>query len=267
MTRFPGRAVPLAAWRNFACLLALGLLVSIGPAGAGNPSALWQIVHGKCVPDEEATHDPAPCRAVELTHGFAVLKDIRGLYQYLLIPTQRVSGIDDPAILDPHAPNYWQSAWDARNYLEQLVGRPLARDVLSLAINSAFGRTQDQLHIHIDCISPSVFAALQRYEAGLGPDWTPFPVPLAGHQYRAMWLDQPELGTLNPFQLLAKSIPDGQMRWHTLVLVGATIDGRPGFVLLDGRAAPGKGDFGAGEELQDHDCAILENKQSQSPNG
>ena len=37
--------------------------------------------------------------------------------------------------------------------MEAEAGRALPDDVLSLAINSIHGRSQDQLHIHIDCIA------------------------------------------------------------------------------------------------------------------
>ncbi len=77
----------------------LSLAALAAPAHAADPSALWKIVHGRCVPDEQAHNDPAPCTAVDLAGGDAVLKDIVGATQFLLIPTQRTSGIESPAIL------------------------------------------------------------------------------------------------------------------------------------------------------------------------
>jgi CDP-diacylglycerol pyrophosphatase len=35
-------------------------------------------------------------------------------------------------------------------------------------------------------------------------------------------------------------------------------DGRPGFILLAGRAAPATRDKGSGEDLQDHRCALAD---------
>jgi CDP-diacylglycerol pyrophosphatase len=82
-------------------LIAL-LLVPAG-ARAADPSALWKIVNGKCVPHEQAADDPSPCAAVDVAggvdKGFAVLKDMNGVAQFLLIPTARIGGIEDPAIL------------------------------------------------------------------------------------------------------------------------------------------------------------------------
>ncbi len=226
-------------------------------ARAADPSALWHIVHDRCVPDTQQNHDPAPCVAVDLAHGYAVLKDRDGDTQFLLIPTARISGIEDPAILAPDAPDYWDAAWQARRYVEQRAGHALARDVLSLAINSTSGRSQDQLHIHVDCLRADVRAALAQHQAEIGPQWSAFPVPLAGHRYRAMRLTQGDLGTTNPFRLLAADVPQPEMGAHTLVVAGTTFaPDQPGFILLDDRADPAAGDVGSGETLQDHACAL-----------
>ncbi len=50
---------------------------------------------------------------------------------------------------------------------------------------------------------------------------------------------------------------------ETLVVTSATgPDGRPGFVLLAGRAVPGTRDKGSGEDLQDHRCALASGARS-----
>jgi CDP-diacylglycerol pyrophosphatase len=239
-------------------LLTLILLAAVPPTvNAADPSALWHIVHDRCVPDEQQNQEPAPCTQVDVAQGYAVLKDRDGATQYLLIPTARVGGIEDQAILAPDAPNYWEDAWQARRYVEQRAGHALARDVLSLAINSTTGRTQDQLHIHIDCIRPDVRIALAQHLAEIGAQWSAFPTPLAGHHYRAMRLPGADLGSTNPFRLLAAGVKQAEMGQHTLVLAGATFaTGQPGFVLLDDRADLAAGDRASGEELQDHDCAL-----------
>jgi len=236
-------------WLLFAAGIAL-------TARAADPSALWHIVHDRCVPDAQMHQNPAPCAAVNLAGGFVVLKDITGNTQYLVIPTTRVSGIEDKAILAPGAPNYFADAWDARSYVDRSAGHDLPRDDITLAINSIYGRTQDQLHIHVDCIRRDVRDSLEQYQSQIGTRWGAFPVPLAGHKYRAMRIVQPEPGSINPFRLLAEDVTQAQMGTHTLVLAGATFDGKPGFILLDGEAALATGDRGSGEELQDHDCGL-----------
>src|SRR5215831_11615476 len=120
------------------------IAVSRTSVRAADPNALWNIVHGRCVPDQTAHNEPAPCVRVELAGGWAVLKDIVGATQFLLIPTARVTGIEDPQILAPGAPNYWLAAWEARRFVEQRAPAPLAHDDILLAINSEGARSQNQ---------------------------------------------------------------------------------------------------------------------------
>ncbi len=237
------------------------LLLAPVSAQAADPSALWKIVNGKCVPHEQAERDPSPCSDVDIATGvdagFAVLKDINGVAQFLLIPTARVSGIEDPTILQDSQTNYWSAAWKARYFVEERLHTSLPRDAIVLAINSSAGRSQDQLHIHIDCVRADVRGALAANLDKVGPHWAPFPVPLSGHSYRAIRVDQETLDGVNPFRVLADADPNADMGQHTLVAVGETFaDGSNGFVLLDDHADLAAGDRASGEELQDHSCAI-----------
>jgi CDP-diacylglycerol pyrophosphatase len=226
---------------------------------------LWNIVHGKCVPNQLASGDPKPCVAVELKNGvergYAVLKDIRGATQYLLIPTQRIVGIESPALLAPDAENYFAEAWNARGFVEKAVGRALPIDTLSLAVNSEFARTQNQLHIHIDCIRPDVRATLIKLRAAIGTTWASLAEPVGGYGYWAMRVMGPSLADANPFKLLVDGIPDARsdMKQRTLVVVGMRFeDDAPGFVILQDRADLLHLDFGAGARLQDHNCALVQ---------
>ncbi|HEY4172019.1 MAG TPA: CDP-diacylglycerol diphosphatase, partial [Rhodopila sp.] len=219
--------------------------------------------NGKCVPHEQAERDPAPCSSVNLSEGvdrgYAVLKDLDGVAQFLLIPTARISGIEDPKILEKSAPNYWDAAWRARYFVEDRAQTPLPRDGLALAINSPYGRTQDQLHIHIDCINPEVRRILAANLDKISAVWAPFPIKLAGQSYRAIRINHETLDGVNPFRILAEGDPStgGDISKHTLVLVGETFaDGSNGFVLLDDKANLSAGDRASGEELEDHACAI-----------
>jgi CDP-diacylglycerol pyrophosphatase len=246
--------------------LLAGLACSPAGARAADPSALWKIVNGKCVPHEQAERDPSPCSSVDLAEGvekgFAVLKDRDGAAQFLLIPTARISGIDDPAILDPHATNYWAAAWNARYFVEERLNTSLPRDAIVLAINSSVGRSQDQLHIHIDCVRPDVRKALAGNLDKVGEAWAPFPIPLAGHSYQAIRINQETLDGVDPFRVLVNGDPQtgGDISKHTLVLVGETFaDGSNGFVLLDDHANLMAADRASGEQLQDHTCAVARN--------
>jgi CDP-diacylglycerol pyrophosphatase len=238
--------------------LAAGLALAALPACADS-DALKKVVVGQCVPHEKAGKGPGPCAEVDLKGGFAVLKDKRGNTQFLLIPTKVVTGIEDRQTLAPDAPNYFADAWAARRFTEHQAGKPIPRDDIGLSINSAYGRTQNQLHIHIDCIRPEVRQALKDNDAKIGSAWAVLNIDLAGHRYRAMRLEGETLAR-NPFKVLSEGDEEAgaSMGRETLTVVGATFpDGKPGFYLLADRANIETMDRASSETLLDHDCAVL----------
>jgi CDP-diacylglycerol pyrophosphatase len=241
-------------------LLALAALLAFADtARAADPDALWKIVSQKCLPNEREYGQPAPCALVDLDKAYVVLKDINGDTQYLLMPTAKITGIEDPAVLAPGAANYFADAWDERHFTIEAAKAALPREAISLAINSVSGRTQNQLHIHIDCVKPEVRDAVRRQLAAIGDKWAPLAAPLAGHPYRAVRVLGDGLDGANPFTLVADGIPGARaaMANQTLVVIGATFaENAPGFVLFDDQADPATGDRGSGEELQDHSCAL-----------
>ncbi len=192
--------------------------------------------------------------------GYALLRDPQAKTEVLLVPTTRLIGIESPELQTPGGLNYWQAAWDARRLIEDRVGRQAVREDIGLAINSAFGRSQDQLHIHVDCVLPEVKAALEmradeirRFVGALG-------FALAGKYYRALRLDGESPGERDPFKLLAQGSPKARadMARQTLAVVGVrSRDGRPGFILLAATGNTPENPDGASEALLDHSCALL----------
>jgi CDP-diacylglycerol pyrophosphatase len=254
-------------------LIALALLlVACGARSPGAPGlppppphpngqVLWRIVHGQCVPDEQKAGRPDPCIAVTLAageaRGYAVLKDKHGAEQYLVMPTIDITGIEDARLLAPGAPNYFVDAWASKPFVDHLIGKPMPRQDMAVSVNSLYGRSQDLLHLHVDCLTPESQAALAADAPKTTAHWSRTPFILDGHPYYAMRL-MGEAPPANPFDLLAQGIPGARadMGAWTLVLAGADFGGHPGFILLANRADPLHGDFGSGEELQDHDCRI-----------
>jgi CDP-diacylglycerol pyrophosphatase len=233
-------------------------------ASAADPNALWNIIHDRCVPHQQQTSDPAPCTVVDLdpglAHGYVVLKDLVGKTQFLVMPTVRISGIESPQLLSRDAANYWQDAWEARQFVIARAGQDMARDQIGMAINSRYGRSQNQLHIHVDCVRPDVHEALVAHAAAIRSLWSPFPVALEGHSYMAMRIARADLSDVNPFMLLAQGVPgaEADMGSQTLVIVGAVLAGdEPGFYLLTDHADLLHLDRASGEDLLDHDCTIL----------
>lgn len=248
----------------FLAVAAVIVLVAVGLGLGGwrllwpGSNALWRIVSTQCVPQAEAGKTDNTCAVVNLKGGYAVLKDIRGVAQYLLIPTARISGIESAELLEAGAPNYWRDAWQARDLVDRRLGVTLPRNEIGLAINSYSGRTQNQLHIHIDCMRQDVIAALDAQHGKLGEQWTELPQPLAGQRYRARLIASDNLDNVDPFKLLYADIHPrgGTMAAQTLLLTGTTLaDGKPGFILLNDQV--GLGSTASAEALLDHDCKLV----------
>ena len=223
--------------------------------------ALWTIVHDRCVANLAAHRPPDPCVSVELdggeAQGVAILKDIVGKAQHLAIPTRRVSGIESADLLAPDAPPVWREAWKARGLVNARLGVELPRGAIAIAVNSSLARSQDQLHLHVDCLAPDIANALAAYRRFLNVDWHVLPFALAGRRYWARRLDSADLSDVAPFLLLADGVPNARatMPMESLVAVGADFaSDAPGFILLADQAELGQG--GHGEDLQDHSCVI-----------
>lgn len=210
-----------------------GILGACAPAGSDEPhSVLWPIV-GQCLAHQATDDDPAPCVFADKARGFAILKDLRGTTQFLLIATDRRWGTEDDRIRAADAPNYFSQAWSARGCVSRLAGSALPDSTIALAINSRHGRSDGQLHIHIDQVRPAIAAQLRRDQPTL---------ELLGHDYRVQHLDR-LVGT-NIFAL----VQSAQAGDPTIVVIG---DPAGGFYVLSDYAHGL--DRASGEELQvDH---------------
>jgi CDP-diacylglycerol pyrophosphatase len=246
-------------------------ILAAAPQAIGPRDALWIIVHDECIPNQLHNTDPRPCVEVDLhegiERGFAILKDIGSATQVLLIPTARISGIESPMILAPDAPNYFAEAWEARKYVDEALHRTLPRDDIGLAINSDASRSQDQLHIHVDCIRPDLHEALHERAASIGDRWAPLDLSFSRHDYWAIWVPGEHLGSNNPFRILAEGIHGAaqDMGDRTLVVVGSSrANGAPGFVILESQVNRERHDWAHGEQLLDHSCRIAAESESKN---
>lgn len=236
--------------------MALSVAPVVGVAEDGN--ALWRVVHHLCVSHMRFDGHPEPCTKVDLPRGYAVVKDLGNPTQLLLVPTARVTGIEDARLLAPGSPNYWQMSWENRYLLEWRAKRPLRRDEIGMVVNSMYARSEGQLHIHIDCVDADVGRALAAHRDEIGPAWRVLDAELSGRTYAARWIPEAALGANDPFKLLAE-LPAARsdMGRQTLVLVGATSSrGEPGFILLNDQANAEAADFAHGEDLLDHACPL-----------
>jgi CDP-diacylglycerol pyrophosphatase len=224
------------------------------PACGANPDALRQIVEEQCLVHWTERHDPAPCVRVELADpaqrdsGYALLADRKGGAHFLLIPTRRISGIESADLVLPDAPNYLSSAWRARDRLASVVGHAIPRNAVGLAVNPVHARSQNQLHIHIECLRPEVLPALARAAGDPAAGWRT--VRIGAYHLEALDLAGDNLDGQNPFKLLNERILEehGVVGEYTLVVAGTQSASGLGFVVLTSPAL-------AGELLLDSTCA------------
>ncbi|MCM2291344.1 CDP-diacylglycerol diphosphatase [Allorhizobium sp. BGMRC 0089] len=232
--------------------LACLALVTAAPLAHADPDALWKIVHNKCVVNT------APCVSVNKEQHYALLKDLRGVAQHLLIPTDKITGIEDKALLDPQTPNFFADAWTEQKAVDSKLPHPLPRDEVSLAVNAENARSQNQLHIHIDCLSVDAHKELTKVADEVKPEWAPLPVEVAGHHFIAEKVMGETLGSYKPFIELAKTLKDPatEMAKRNLVVVGANFKEGPGFIVLTDTSFLTATGMAGGEDVQDHSCAI-----------
>ncbi|PLZ04210.1 CDP-diacylglycerol diphosphatase [Burkholderia sp. WAC0059] len=253
------RIVHLLQTVRFAAL-ATGLAALLAATGgcthlaSADSDALWKIVGGQCVPEASNGEHPGPCTEVDLQHRYAVLKDINGHTQYLLIPTDRVPGIESPEILYAGSPEYWAAAWKAGHYVQERAGVPLAADQLGLEINASTRRSQNQLHIHVDCMRTDITAALAAHRNDPPDAWQWD--TLDGKRYRIMRVAS-LVDRDNPFRVVNRDLDAQQgMASQTILVTGAGQDASHDGWLIVNSSSRLKGGTGTAEGLLDHTCRL-----------
>jgi CDP-diacylglycerol pyrophosphatase len=202
-------------------------------------SALWKVVQA-CLINHRLTGAAFPCLEVNVSdgtdRGYTILRLPFGASDPMLAPTRRILGVEDPSLEALDAPNYFEDAWNARKFLQDPPDEPLPHDGVVLAVNSRESRTQDQLHIHIGCLSSSAKRTIRVFASALPTDrWVPLGRPFHGLEFWGRLLVQDNLVGVNPFRLAAEAWPNPSVGRSQLTIAVAGIelsDGREGFVLL-----------------------------------
>ncbi|MGF6529400.1 CDP-diacylglycerol pyrophosphatase [Paraburkholderia sp. GAS206C] len=254
-SRFSGRA-PLVMAKAAALVAVAVVASSCAELAAADPDALWKIVGGQCVPEARASGHPGQCTSVDLADHYAILKDISGRSQHLLIPTERVTGIESPSIVAPDAPDYWADGWSSRNTVEASLKKPLAADQFGLEINSEFRRSQQQLHIHMDCMRTDIIDALAPYRRDQPGQW--HWETIDGVRYRIMRVTSLSQDN-DPFRIVARDHPDSQsMATQTILVTGAGPSAdQDGWLVLNSGLDVDNG-TGTAEGLLDHECHLAD---------
>jgi CDP-diacylglycerol pyrophosphatase len=213
---------------------------------------LWRNISKQCVPNFVRSGEYSPCSYVDLNRKYVVYKVDGDRYQYLLMPTEPISGLEDPALaLDGSAP-YVGLAWDSRSYLVDRIGRPIDDRYISLAINPLNARTQDELHVHISCLSDEMRAKIEIKAKSVNSDSWQEILQVHTHIYAGKMIDGRNLNSTNIFNTVRHYVvkTGGNPLYSGIALVA--ID-REKFLILTsvgGAFSP----IGP-EEIQDHSCA------------
>lgn len=126
------------------------------------PDTLWTLA--ECCAKSLGSNPS--CRVYDKKDEFVIIKDNnpKKPVAYLLMPSIKVTGIEDPLVSKAPVVDFWEFAWSQSR---KFPGKPAAST--ALAINSVHGRDQNQLHIHISCIRADVKKALDGAKIGVFP--------------------------------------------------------------------------------------------------
>jgi CDP-diacylglycerol pyrophosphatase len=230
--------------------------LSSGTLGFGfnERSELWHVVHDLCVPMQKTLSLPLPCLKVDAERGFAVIRAPYDKTRIIIVPTEKMEGIESLALLQDNMPNLWSFAWSERNRVTTSARRPLDWSDIGMAINSSQSRTQDQLHIHVDCVDTRLKQVLASRAKTISTNWSVLDLRPWGDQYKIKRIDAASLNQ-NIFKLIAEEVPGARSRMalQSIGVVGfANKDEERDFaVLVNSRG-------GHAEELLDHSCSKSE---------
>jgi len=229
----------------------VGLLERL--VGAFSRDSLWKHVQERCLVPATPTH--TDCVIVDRQRGFVLYKDAIGASHYLVIPDQPVGGVEDPRVWsDGKTHSAWTFGWQARDIVAKSIGKPLPDPLVGLAINARASRSQDQLHIHLDCISDRARDFLTTNK--IGTQWTD--LSFQGKPVRAMLIPsaQPTL-TVDPFDVVRQSA-GGKEIADRGVFVGyiQPPGGVAGFVVVDEPVDKAAGGNGHASDFLDRGCKL-----------
>jgi CDP-diacylglycerol pyrophosphatase len=221
---------------------------------------LWQVVRA-CVADFKLTGTPFPCLEVDLSggeeRGNVVLRPPLS-DDTILAPTRRITGIEDPFLRSPGAPNYFDATWRARTFLKGADGQAPERDAIALVANSAVVRGQDQLHIHLGCLLPSarrtLAAAAPKIPIG---EWARIGAVVPYTMFWGLRIRGTDLSNVEPFRLVAEAF-SGKAKGSgdlTIAVAGVRGESDDEFLILASYAkAPGAWWPVGSDDLLDSTC-------------
>jgi CDP-diacylglycerol pyrophosphatase len=209
------------------------------------PNTLWSLA--QCSHD---LHSRPSCRVYDAKDEYVIIKDnaLTKPDAYLIIPTEKVGGIEDPRIFESPFVAFWEYGWSRS---QQYPGQPAAR--IGLAINSEYSRSQNQFHIHISCARPDVSEALEAKDIPMYPAHAvTLPLGPYGNTYEAVRVSGLS-GANSPFKVI-QDIPGvkGHMADQGIAVIGSQKANE--YYVVDTHR--GGSNPGHAEELLDQTCQM-----------
>ncbi len=218
---------------------------------------LWHEVQ-KCSTNQQKLHNPEPCVYVDIDNKYVVANGSKPV-DYLLLPTDKISGIEAPQISRLNSRNYWQYAWNKatdKDYIRSKAPQVKSPEQIGLAINSPQARHQDQLHIHISCVKKTVSDELDKAEKNreiTDRFQSQNYVNLESKNYSVRLLNNDSLSNSNnPFLLVKEFVGEKKMGEQSIAVVGRK---QGGFYILKAASDAQNGYKAVAEKLLDEDCS------------
>ena len=254
----PVRRVLTLRWKGVAVglMLAAALAAILAFWPALKRRGLWAVVN-LCVADHRVTGLAWPCLSVETTPGgreIVVLQAPLEPGHILVVPTQRIAGLESPELAGEPGIDYLEAAWGLRDRAAAHVGGGGSWADFGIVINGPWQRTQKQLHVHVECLFPRAASALASMRTIPTASW----VPLEGYRrtFVRRW-PQADLKGLDFRRDLYHAMPLPADRDESRINLGAAgtlgPDGQREFLLLysTGRSL---------EYLLDRHCGLLRDR-------
>ncbi|MGP1923557.1 MAG: CDP-diacylglycerol diphosphatase [Arsenophonus sp. NEOnobi-MAG3] len=226
-----------------------------------NSDKLWKIINQECIPEFKNGNLQAACIKVDQQHRYVIYKDIKGPLHNLLVPLDKISGIESPILQQKNIKNYFILAWQNRELFIKSSSKPINEQFLSLAINSKYGRTQDQLHIHLACLKPEVYQIIKENEHTIISSWRPLHLKdrINSHQYLAIKISASDINKISPFNYLEKYTveQDDNIAYYGLAMIPSTQQNK--FILLATRLKLLDFNLGSIGAIQDYLCKLSNN--------
>jgi CDP-diacylglycerol pyrophosphatase len=224
-------------------------------------NALWKNVQERCLKPDAPRHPD--CAAVDRDKGLVLYKDAIGRSHFLVIPDRPMRGVDDIGAWEDGTPNQWAFGWDARAFVGKARGQALPDSMLGLAINAKASRSQDQLHIHLDCISTQARDFVSGAGAPIGTTWTD--LQFRGKPVKAIFVPSASASmSVNPFLLIKRRLGDAAPPVPdrgVFVAYVAGEQGQAGFVVVDQPVDREAGSNGHASDFLDRQCELATGRQ------